>query len=85
MTTMKQPKTTAEKLERAIALAKYHGETSRICFAEGDFHAAQEELKVATRWQGVVKRIVNHATRKGNIDALLQATIVYPFDIETYG
>lgn len=61
----------------ASSKAKKHGNTARTLFLQGRLIEARKELKVSTKWKGITKR-------KQSVDAMLQATIVYPFDLETY-
>lgn len=64
----------------ASSKAKHHADTARTLFLNGRFIEAHKELKVSTKWKGVAKR----KKAKQSVDAMLQATIVYPFDLETY-
>jgi hypothetical protein len=62
----------------ASSKAKHHAEIARRLFLQGRIIEAHKELKMSTKWKGIAKR-------KKSVDAMLQSTIVYPFDIETYG
>jgi len=61
----------------ASSKAKHHGNTARNLFLQGKLIKARKELKVSTKWKGIAKR-------KQSVDAMLQSTIVYPFDLETF-
>lgn len=65
----------------ASSKSKLHADNARNLLLQGRIFEAHKELKLSTKWAGIAKR----KKRKPSVDANLQATIVYPFDIETYG
>jgi hypothetical protein len=64
----------------ASSKAKHHADKARTLLLQGRIIEAHAELKMSTKWKGITKR----KKAKHSVDAMLQSTIVYPFDLETY-